>query len=198
MKSDTVEPCDGLITALTVPPHTIAPFSDENGAVLQSQLPGYWEQNPFLRDNEWCDYFRSFPDDWLSEEEKFVACKTTPRTPPKHIDEDLLDDVMTHFRTHDYSKGPLLQVFATQMLHTPLEYPAQYDKNRVPGEEKGEATARDQRLGTNAAVTFLDDIFGSAMQAIKVRMLKYYLWRCFSSCRRARSLNCTVLKLPPA
>lgn len=73
----------------------------------------------------------------------------------------------------------MLQVFATQMMHTPVEYPSKYDiRDDVPdyikpGSEKPPPTARDQRLTTASAMRFVDDIFGQTMQAVKVFCYKH-------------------------
>lgn len=146
-----------------------------------SALPGYWEQDPDAVDSEQCSFFRSVTNDVLSTEEKDIACKTYPRTPPKLIDLDLLDKFTEQIATHDFkNRGPLLHVYSTVMLHLPMAYPASYNEaaansnytNGMPryfaGDQiKGPATVNDQRWATNKGVQFVDDIFGRVVQAYK-------------------------------
>mmetsp|Transcript_10580 Transcript_10580/g.16141 ORF Transcript_10580/g.16141 Transcript_10580/m.16141 type:complete len:640 (+) Transcript_10580:180-2099(+) len=111
----------------------------------------------------------------MTPQEKFIACKTRPRTSPKHIDLDLVDKATHQIRTHDYNKGSFFQFFATAAMHTPMAYPKSYneqDSDELPyyfqdGEVKPTAKPSDLRLATNRYVRFLDDLFGSTMQAIK-------------------------------
>jgi Sulfatase len=127
-----------------------------------------------------CPYFRSLPSDVLSVAEKDIACKTYPRKPPKAIDLDLLDKVVEQISTHDYDAGPLLQVFATIMLHLPEAYPVEYNQadansnytNGMPSyfasdQVKPPASIDDNRWATNKVVKYVDDIFGRTVQAIK-------------------------------
>jgi Sulfatase len=138
-------------------------------------LPGYFEQHPDFPDVDWCPFIQSVSDDVLTSEEKFIACKTRPRKLPKLLDLDLLDNVVDQITTHDYAKGPILQYFSTALIHTPVTYPKEYDVNASdrlpkyfqPGEVKPTPSNDDYRMSTNQAVRYLDDIFGSTMQAIK-------------------------------
>jgi hypothetical protein len=118
---------------------------------------------------------QSLSDEFLTPEEKTIACKTRPRVPPKHIDLDTLDKVREQILSHDYEEGPILQVFATASLHQPISYPKEYDvRNKddipdyfQPGKEKPNPTIDDMRYGVNMAVNFVDDLFGEAVQAFK-------------------------------
>jgi Sulfatase len=148
---------------------------------MVNALGGYWEQSANAPDSKMCSYFRSLSDDILTPMEKTLACKTYPRTPPKLIDLDLLDHVVEQIETHDYQrKGPLLQVFSTMMLHLPMAYPAEYNEaaandnytNGMPSyfakdRIKKPATIDDSRWATNKGVSFIDDVFGRTMQAVK-------------------------------
>jgi Sulfatase len=138
-------------------------------------LPGYFEQHPEFEDVEWCPYIQSVPDDVLTPQEKFVACKTRPRTLPKLLDLDLLDKVVEQITTHNYTKGPMLQYFCTAMLHQPIAYPKKYDVNASdvlpdyfqPGQIKPVPSNDDFRMTINQAVRYMDDLFGSTMKAVK-------------------------------
>ena len=138
-------------------------------------LPGYFEQHPDFPDVDWCPFIQNVSEDVLTSEEKFIACKTRPRKLPKLLDLDLLDNVVDQITTHDYTKGPILQYFSTALIHTPVTYPKEYDVNASdrlpkyfqPGEVKPTPSNDDYRMSTNQAVRYLDDIFGSTMQAIK-------------------------------
>lgn len=140
---------------------------------MYSAMPGYWEQNPDFPDAAWCSRIETQKN--LTTEEKFIACKTQPRFPPKIVDRDLLDNVVSQIKKHDYEEGPILQVFATQSVHIPMQYPKEYDRDSeltVPehfreGAEKPAATADDMRLTTSHHLRFVDDLFGSTMEAIK-------------------------------
>jgi arylsulfatase A-like enzyme len=173
---------DGLVPSLaTIAAYRPLPFDRDIGPLLINTLPGYWSQNPDAPDSEMCPYFQSIPDDTLSAEEKAVACKTFQRTPPKIIDLDLLDDVVERIESHDYkTNGPILQVFATLMMHEPMAYPAKYNEpeyndnyaNGMPryfagNATKPPATSDDNRWATNKGVQFVDDVFGRTLQAIK-------------------------------
>ena len=117
----------------------------------------------------------------LSLQEKDVACKTYPRTPPKLLDLDILDKFTEQITTHDFKNaGPLLHVYSTFMMHLPMAYPASYNEaaannnytNGMPsyfaGDQiKGPATINDLRWATNTGVRFVDDIFGKIVQAYK-------------------------------
>jgi hypothetical protein len=117
----------------------------------------------------------------LTPDEKVVACKTYPRTPPKLIDLDLSDKILEQIKTHDYkNSGPLMHVYSTVMLHLPMAYPAEYNEpeannnyaNGMPSyfakdEVKGPATINDQRWATNKGVQFVDDLFGKVVKAYK-------------------------------
>lgn len=138
-------------------------------------LPAYWEQGTHLEDNEWCAEFQGL--DILTDEEKAVACKTQPRSiqdKEQLIDLDLLADVENNILTHNYDDGPFFQVFATQLMHTPLNYPKSFNEqdDSLPnhfkdGQEKPIADADDQRLATAKCIEFVDDVFGKTMQAIE-------------------------------
>jgi Sulfatase len=164
-----------------VAPFLPRPFEKNLGPLMVNALPGYWEQDPKAPDSKMCSYFQSLSDDILTPLEKSLACKTYPRTPPKLIDLDLLDQVVEQIETHDYErKGPLLQVFSTMMLHLPMAYPAEYNEaaannnytNGMPSyfakdRIKKPVSIDDNRWATNKAVSFIDDVFGRTMQAIK-------------------------------
>jgi hypothetical protein len=167
---------DGLATPIgTVSTYFAKPFDGEFGPNLINALPGYFEQSPDIPDTDWCPYIKSIPDDTLTPEEKFIACKTRPRKLPKLLDLDLLDKVVEHITTHDYSKGPILQHFSTSLIHQPIAYPKEYDINASatlpeyfqPGKVKPPATNDDFRMSINQALRYLDDIFGKTMQAVK-------------------------------
>jgi hypothetical protein len=151
------------------------PFDSEFGPNLINALPGYFEQHPDFDDVEWCPYIQSVPDDVLSPEEKFIACKTRPRTLSKLLDLDLLDKVVEQISTHNYTEGPMLQYFCTAMLHTPIAYPKEYDRNASdtlpeyfrPGQVKPVASNDDFRHSINQAVRYMDGLFGTTMQAVK-------------------------------
>lgn len=178
---DSMESCDGQITPFTFPAIPVSLIGggtgEHFGGNLQHVLPGYFTQNPYQPNATWCKHINSFPDDVLSPKEKFVACKTIPRDLPKIVDLDLLDGVIDNIRGHNYEKGPLLQIFATQMMHTPMQYPKHYDNNNpnnldLPDywrdtEEKPSAGITDQRLATANAVRYMDDLFGHTMEALK-------------------------------
>jgi Sulfatase len=167
---------DGL-----VPPFGIVatyfpkPLDNAFGPKLVNALPGYWEQHPDFADTDWCPYITNLSDDILTPEEKFIACKTRPRKLPKLLDLDLLDNVVDQIKTHDYSEGPILQYFATAMLHQPITYPKEYDVNASaslpeyfqPNKTKPTPGNNDFRLSINNAVRYMDDLFGSTMQAVK-------------------------------
>lgn len=126
-----------------------------------------------MEDTDWCEGIQAINDGRLTEEEKFIACKTKPRTPPKHVDLDLLDKVREQVVNHNYDEGSLLQVYATAMMHLPLAYPKEYNEDPdLPeyfrdGATKPQASMDDLRYATNMGVRFLDDLVGSTMQAIK-------------------------------
>jgi hypothetical protein len=151
------------------------PFSDDFGPNLVNVLPGYFEQHPNFPDVDWCPYIKTLSDDLLSPEEKFIACKTRPRKLPKLLDLDLLDKVVAQITTHNYTIGPMLQYFSTALLHQPISYPKKYDVDAAdtlpeyfqPGKEKPIPSNDDYRMTINQGVRYLDDIFGSTMQAIK-------------------------------
>jgi Sulfatase len=151
------------------------PFDDKFGPNLVNALPGYFEQSPEFEDVDWCPYIQSVSDDILSPQEKFVACKTRPRTLPKLLDLDLLDKVVEQITTHNYTNGPMLQYFCTAMLHQPIAYPKKYDISAAdvlpdyfqPGRIKPVPTNDDFRFSINQAVRYMDDLFGSTMQAVK-------------------------------
>lgn len=165
---------DGLVPAggAALPVKTV-PTSKDYGAVMVSALPGYWEQDPSMNDTDWCNGIRNITDGRLTDKEKFIACKTKPRTPHKHVDLDLLDNVQEQVANHNYSNGSLLLVYSTAMMHLPLAYPKEYnDDPDLPayfrdGENKPPASIDDLRHATNAGVRFVDDLFASTMQAIK-------------------------------
>jgi Sulfatase len=167
---------DGLATPIgTVGTSFALPFDREFGPYMISAVPGYFEQHPDFPDVDWCPFIQSVSDDILTSEEKFIACKTRPRTLPKLLDLDLLDKVVEQITTHDYTKGPILQYFSTALLHQPISYPKEYDVNASdtlpkyfqPGKIKPLPSNDDYRMTINQAVRYLDDIFGSTMQAIK-------------------------------
>jgi len=171
-----LETCDGVVPfGGAISTYFNPPLKHDFGPQLLNALPGYWEQNPEFEDTNWCPYIKSLSDDRLSLEEKSIACKTRPRTLPKILDLDLLDNVVDQITTHNYTEGPILQVFATAMLHQPIAYPKEYDVKAAdsipqyfqPGEVKPLPGNDDIRYGVNNAVRFLDDLFGSTMQAIK-------------------------------
>jgi Sulfatase len=174
---DSIDSCDGHVPLTSVPPYATGPHDQKYGPLLMSVLPGYWEQSADLPDSDWCPYLQGQAG--LSDEEKQVACKSQPRTPPKIIDLDLLDSVVTQIRTHDYDAGPMLQFFATQTMHTPIQYPRKYDtinnstnatvvpSHFAQGQPKPVATADDLRIATANAVRFVDDVVGDTLQAIK-------------------------------
>ena len=137
-------------------------------------MPGYWEQSPDFTDNQWCDHMRSLSDDVLTPEEKFLSCKTRPRSVTKHIDLDLVDNVVAQIRDHDFDKGPMFQFISTAMMHLPLSYPKEYDsmnpdlpKYFGDGEKKPLPRNDDMRLGTMSALRFLDDVFKDTMEALQ-------------------------------
>jgi hypothetical protein len=173
--ADIVLLLDGFVpVTATIPYVDLDVLKDNFGPVVSNTLPGYWEQSPNLSDTSWCGYMQSLPDELLSVEEKFLACKTKPRTPPKHIDLDLMDSVKEQIRGHDYEKGPILEFISTAMMHLPLAYPKEYDdlnpnlpKYFAEGHEKPQPNNDDLRLATASALRFLDDLFGSTMQALK-------------------------------
>jgi Sulfatase len=167
---------DGLATPIgTVGTYFAKPFDKKFGPNLINVLPGYFEQHPDFDDVKWCPYIQSVPDDVLSPQEKFIACKTRPRTLPKLLDLDLLDNVVEQITTHNYTKGPILQYFCTAMLHQPIAYPKEYDINASdvlpeyfqPGRVKPVPSNDDFRFSINQAVRYMDDLFGSTMQAVK-------------------------------
>jgi Sulfatase len=174
--TDGLHPSVGVIA-----PFRPLPFDPKVGPLMINALPGYWEQDPTGPDSKMCPYFQSVSDELLTAEEKAIACKTQPRTPPKIIDLDLLDKVIEQIKTHDFENtGPLLQVFSTMMLHLPMAYPAEYNeaeandeyRNGMPeyfasGKIKPPASIDDNRWATNKGVRFVDDLFGRSMQAIK-------------------------------
>jgi Sulfatase len=167
---------DGVAPAFgTVSTYFAKPFDKKFGPNLINALPGYFEQHPDFEDVDWCPYIQSVSDDILSPQEKFIACKTRPRTLPKLLDLDLLDKVVEQITTHNYTKGPMLQYFCTAMLHQPITYPKEYDINASavlpdyfqPGRIKPVPTNDDFRFSINQAVRYMDDLFGSTMQAVK-------------------------------
>lgn len=173
-----IDACDGIVPLWGVPPYRQIPIfltDQEYGGQLQTVLPGYFEQSAHIPDNRLCPYFEGLPNAMLTPEEKYVACKTSPRAPAKHIDLDLLDFVGEKIRNHDYEKGSWFQMFATASMHTPLSYPKEF--NEVDADElpdyfqddmvKPVPTNDDLRLGTARNVRFVDDVFGRTMQAIK-------------------------------
>jgi arylsulfatase B/arylsulfatase I/J len=175
--SQGIDPCDGTLPFSATNPYAdINPLSkDTFGPTLATTLGAYWEQSPDLPDTEWCGFMKNLTDDKLTPEEKFLACKTRPRIPPKHIDLDLVDSFREEVISHDYEKGPFLQFVSTAMMHTPLAYPEEYDLNNThlpayfssEAESKPSATNNDTRLATVSAMMFLDDVFGMAMQTLK-------------------------------
>ena len=159
--TDGLHPSVGVIA-----PFRPLPFDPKFGPLMINALPGYWEQDPTGPDSKMCPYFQSVSDELLTAEEKAIACKTQPRTPPKIIDLDLLDKVIEQIKTHDFENtGPLLQVFSTMMLHLPMAYPAEYNeaeandeyRNGMPeyfasGKIKPPASIDDNRWATNQGV----------------------------------------------
>jgi Sulfatase len=168
--SDGVVPPFGIVAT-----YFPKPLDFEFGPKLVNALPGYWEQHPDFADTDWCPYITSLSDDMLTPEEKFIACKTRPRTLPKLLDLDVLDNVVDQIKTHDYNVGPMFQYFATAMVHQPITYPKEYDVNASaslpeyfqPNKIKPPAGNNDFRLSINNAVRYMDDLFGSTMQAVK-------------------------------
>ena len=154
-------------------PFKTTPGSNDYGPLMLSALPGYWEQNPNMTDTDWCEGIKNINDGRLTDEEKFIACKTRPRTPPKHIDLDVLDKVREQLANHNYVEGSMLQVYSTAMMHLPIAYPKEYNNDPdLPsyfrdGELKPPPSIDDLRYSTNCALRFLDDLFASTMQAIK-------------------------------
>ena len=145
------------------------------GPDLLNALPGYFEQSPDFNDTDWCPYIKSVSNEMLTPDEKFIACKTRPRKLPKLLDLDVLDKVVDQITTHNYSEGPILQYFCTAMVHQPQTYPKEYDVNASaslpdyfqPNKIKPTATNNDFRMSINNAVRYMDDLFGSTMQAVK-------------------------------
>ena len=167
---------DGLATPIgTVGTSFALPLDKEFGPYMITALPGYFEQHPDFPDVDWCPFIQNVSADILTPEEKFIACKTRPRTLPKLLDLDLLDNVVEQITTHDYTKGPTLQYFSTALLHQPISYPNEYDVKASdilpdyfqPGKAKPIPSNDDYRMTINQGIRYLDDIFGSTMQAIK-------------------------------
>lgn len=175
---DSLDSCDAWHSWTATPAYATNNLTDPNvGAWLQNALPGYWEQDPSHPDSNMCGYFESLAHNGiLTEQEASVGCKSTPRGLPKLMDLDLLDGVISNIETHDYEEGPFLQVFATQMMHLPMNYPKKYDTESPnplqpdyfqDGRVKPNATNDDLRLATANGVTYVDDVFGETMKAIK-------------------------------
>ena len=153
---DSIENCDGWTTLFASPPYRVIPFTEKFGGVLSHVMPGYFDQSPNLEDANWCPYIQAIDRITLSDEEKFIACKTQPRKPPKIMDEDLLDNVKRQIKEHDYDTGSMVQVFATQTTHTPMQYPQRYaeEDDGLPDYFKKDnvkplATANDQRVSSS-------------------------------------------------
>ena len=121
---------DGLATPIgTVGTYFAKPLDDKFGPNLVNVLPGYFEQHPNFTDIPLCPKIQNISSTILSDEEKFIACKTRPRQLPKLLDLDLLDNVIDQISNHDYDKGPFLQYFSTANVHQPIAYPKKYDMN---------------------------------------------------------------------
>ena len=140
----------------------------------------YWKQSRTSSDNEVCGFIKDVASDTLSDEEKEIACKTTVRDPPKLIDLDLMETTKDIIEKHNYNKGPLFHMHATQMLHTSMIYPKKYDREshlkdradypdyfKYDGVEKPPASNDDMRISYANYMKFLDDIFDGVMQSIK-------------------------------
>mmetsp|Transcript_13040 Transcript_13040/g.28578 ORF Transcript_13040/g.28578 Transcript_13040/m.28578 type:complete len:795 (-) Transcript_13040:62-2446(-) len=170
----SIDTCDAW-HALLATPVFVSSQKNESGATLLQALPGYWEQSPEFDDNALCDYFKS-QTPLLSPDEIFLACKTRPRQFSKLMDSDMLDHVVDNIQNHDYDTGPLFQLHSTQLMHTPMQYPKEYDDNSPnpdqpdymkSGETKPPAKNSDLRYTTVNAMRYVDDIFGQVMQAVK-------------------------------
>jgi len=119
---DSIDQCDGWVPVTTTPGINGAPLRWSQGYFDQ------FEERPTYP-TEQCHRIDQISDDILSQEEKDIACKTLPRTPPDLIDLDLLKWTQGVIETHDYSKGPLYHMHSTQGLHSPMRYPSYYDNN---------------------------------------------------------------------
>ena len=157
---DSIESCDGWQTLTTGP----APKVNYAG-VLQYAVPGYWEQSRSSANNVMCPFLQG-ETDLLTNEEIDIACRSTPRTPPKLIDLDLMEQSVAAIRDHNYENGPLFHMHAPQLMHLPIQYPKAYDEEGY-GTEKGNATNDDIHMATSNALRFVDDIFSNITQAIK-------------------------------
>ncbi|KAL7538921.1 hypothetical protein ACHAWF_006245 [Thalassiosira exigua] len=130
-----------------------------------------------------CPYLRE-QTELMTPEEIEIACKSTPRAPPKIIDQpcfqiaerflrrqphqDLMENTVSIIKNHDYSTGPLFHMHASQLMHLPLQYPKVYDEEDYkPSDEKKPANNTYLRITTRNAMKFVDDIFGNITEAIK-------------------------------
>jgi len=104
---DSIEACDGYVDQASVP--------GTLGGIMRT-VQGYFEQTREISTrNEWCDIIQNVSSETLSDIEKDIACKTTPRTPPKLMDLDLMDYARNIITGHDYESGPLFHFHATQI-----------------------------------------------------------------------------------
>eukprot|EP00804_Cyclotella_cryptica_P015892 CCRYP_006381-RA/>CCRYP_006381-RA protein AED:0.26 eAED:0.26 QI:16/1/1/1/1/1/6/269/500 len=159
--ADSIETCDGWQTFTTGPlPQEIQP------SVLANAVPGYWQQKNSSVDNVVCPYIRE-QSDLLTAEEIHIACKSTPKTPPKLIDLDIMEETVRIIGSHDYASRPLYHMHALQLMHLPMQYPKAYDDPDEAGKEKKPANNTDLRITTRNAMRFVDDVFGNITQAIK-------------------------------
>lgn len=185
---NSIETCDAW--AWAAPP---VPVTDPG--ILTNAVPGYWQQSNSTSENVVCPYLKTQTDKLTGElvcnsflfssiplstishshlvgtliiaEEIDIACKSTPKTPSKLMDLDLLEKTLSLINNHDYSAGPLFHVHAPQLMHLPVQYPKVYDDPKHTSEEKTSPNNDDLRIATNNAIRFVDDIFGNITQAIK-------------------------------
>jgi hypothetical protein len=142
IRGDSLESCDGWEAFTSVPfPREYQP------SILTKAVPGYWQQKNTSADNVVCPYIREQTDlltgrffsgylcafDWFpklltylsiytfTDEEIHIACKSTPKTPPKIIDLDIMEETVGIIRSHDYSARPLYHMHALQLMHLPMQ-----------------------------------------------------------------------------
>lgn len=174
---DSLETCDAWHSWTAIPPHIPLPTDPKRAPLFVQTLPGYWEQQPGGPDNQWCGYFREqVALGTLTEEEAQLGCKTQPRKLEKLLDVEILEDVIANIENHNYEEGPLFQVHAPQLIHTPMNYPKEFDYNNPnqpdhfqQGQEKPPASNSDHRMAMSNAIAFVDDIFGQVMESLKDR-----------------------------
>ena len=102
---DSIDGCDGHVSESSVP--------GTEGSINR-WVQGYFDQfqdRPAVP-TEQCKLTDAVS--FLSQEEKDIACKTQPRSPPEYIDTDLLHFTQDIIKNHDYDESPLFHMVSNK------------------------------------------------------------------------------------